>query len=139
MARSTSSTSRGFVSTPPPRRTAERARPPPARARPRPPGGPRGDGAARPPAPAPAAAVPSPEPEPASGRSAVGVLERPHQPSGDDDLLELLAAERVEAIDRRATGGALWVVGGPEPRELLARPAARARRLHVAAKGGPAA
>jgi hypothetical protein len=66
------------------------------------------------------------------------VLERPEQPAGDDDLLRLLAAEPVEAIDRRAVGGALWVIGGPELGELMDRLAARSFRFTFAAEGGRA-
>jgi DNA topoisomerase-3 len=88
------------------------------------------------PTPAPAAVVASAGTEPASSRSAVGVPERPEQPSGDDDLLQLLAAEPVEAIDRRTAGGALWVIGGPELSELMDRLAARNFRFVFAAKGG---
>ncbi|HEY3110663.1 MAG TPA: DNA topoisomerase, partial [Chloroflexota bacterium] len=88
--------------------------------------------------PAPRAVAPSAGSEPVPGRSAVGLLERPRQPSGDDDLLQLLAAEGVEAIDRRAAGGALWVVGGPELGELMAQLAARDVRFKFAQGGGRA-
>jgi DNA topoisomerase-3 len=90
------------------------------------------------PAPDPAAVAASAAIEPVSGRSAVGVLERPQQPTGDGDLLRLLAAEGVEAIDRRAAGGALWVVGGPELGELMARLAGRNFHFVFAGKGGRA-
>src|SRR5688572_4299531 len=71
-------------------------------------------------------------------RRALAVLERPEQSSGGDDLLQLLAAENVEAIDRRASGGALWAVGGPELRELMDRLAARGSRFTFAKEGGRA-
>jgi DNA topoisomerase-3 len=73
--------------------------------------------------------------EPAPTRSAVAVLERPE---GGDELLGLLAAEGVEAIDRRAAGGALWVVGGPELKELMDRLAGRGFRFSHAKEGGRA-
>jgi DNA topoisomerase-3 len=93
---------------------------------------------ARRPAPDPAVPAASAESQPAAPRSAVGVLERPGQPPVDGDLLALLAAEGVEAIDRRAAGGALWVVGGPELGDLMARLAARDVKFVFAEGGGRA-
>jgi hypothetical protein len=90
------------------------------------------------------AGTPSPRPAataaaaPAAARAAVGVLERPAEPSTGDELLDLLAAQSVEVVDKRSTGGALWVVGGPELAELMDRLAARGFRFSYSKDGGRA-
>ncbi len=56
-------------------------------------------------------------------------------PSPQEPLLELLDAEGLEVIDRRARGGRLWVVGGTELEELLTS-AAPSGNQFVFARGG---
>jgi DNA topoisomerase-3 len=105
----------------------------------------------RTPAPAPAAEVAVEAPRPAArraeparvaagagaGRAAVAVLERP-EPAADDALGRLLAAEDVEVIDKRASGGSLWVIGGPELGGLMERLAGQGFKFVFAKEGGRA-
>jgi DNA topoisomerase-3 len=74
----------------------------------------------------------------AEGRAAVGVLERPAAAAGDDALGQLLAAEGVEVVDRRGSGGALWVIGGPELGGLMERLAGQGFKFVFAKEGGRA-
>ncbi len=83
------------------------------------------------------ASEPAVEPQPAPVRAAVAVLERPELPPGDD-LLEILASRSVEVIDRRGSGGSLWVIGGPELRGLMDSLAARNFQFVFSDEGGRA-
>jgi hypothetical protein len=65
------------------------------------------------------------------------VLERP-EPAADDALGRLLAAEDVEVIDKRASGGSLWVIGGPELGGLMERLAGQGFKFVFAKEGGRA-
>jgi predicted phosphoribosyltransferase len=57
---------------------------------------------------------------------------------GNPELAIGAVAEGVEAIDRRAAGGALWAVGGAELAELMARLGEQGFRFKLAEKGGRA-
>jgi hypothetical protein len=70
-------------------------------------------------------------------RAGTAVLE-PRDASSGDELVALLAAESLEAIDRRASGGALWVVGGRELADRLAAHATGGHRFTFAEAGGRA-
>lgn len=54
------------------------------------------------------------------------------------DVVELLRLRKLEVIDKRPAGGALWVVGGWELSELLGGLKARGLAFHFAKNGGRA-
>jgi len=59
-------------------------------------------------------------------------------PAPSDELLKLLAAEQLEAVDKRAAGGALWVVGGRELEPTMTKLAAQGHRFSFSEGGGRA-
>lgn len=59
-------------------------------------------------------------------------------PAPSDELLRLLAAEQLEAVDKRAAGGALWVVGGRELEPTMTRLASQGHRFNFSEGGGRA-
>jgi very-short-patch-repair endonuclease len=66
---------------------------------------------------------------------------RDRSSSRDDDgfdVVEFLRLRKLEVIDKRPAGGALWVVGGSELSELLGGLKARGYAFHFAKNGGRA-
>jgi len=56
-------------------------------------------------------------------------------PSEGEDLLSLVAAASLEVVDRRGSGGALWVIGGQELTDLMADLGRRGHRFLFAPEG----
>jgi len=57
---------------------------------------------------------------------------------GDFDLASFLRERGVDIVDKRSKGGAMWVIGGPELRPLMAELRAKGIRFQFAERGGRA-